>query len=244
MARPSAAHQPLSADQRTLVQVVTLVADAPAYERALYRSIEWGAERTARRHLRGTYRSHQLLRGSEASLDNLVDALGAAASAPGVRAVDLLVNPHGTSRRLWFADGPADAPVVAALIRDRLDPAARRRLRVVFSTACFGMSHADAWLRSGFSVAVGARGIYADGLTSLPVLLRAWASGHTVEEAVAASNDTPRRGRQDALAARYYRTLGRTKDADAVDSERLVDGARTMDVTSDPTTWHPHALPA
>ena len=33
-------------------------------------------------------------------------------------------------------------------------------------------------------------------------------------------------------------------DADAVDSERLVDGARTMDVGSDPATWRPHALPA
>jgi hypothetical protein len=231
-------------DQRMLVQMITLVSGGSPRERALYRSVEWGAERMARRFLRGTYRSRQLLLGPQATLDRLVDALADAANEPGVRAVDLLVNPHGTSRRLWFVDGPVEASEVATRIESRLDPPARRRLRAAFSTACYGMSHGDAWLRSGFSVSVGARGIYADGLTSLPLLLRSWAAGGTAADAVAAANHARLRPRQDALAARYYRAIGRTKDADAVDSERVVDGARTMVVTSDPGTWHPHALPA
>ncbi len=224
--------------------MVTLVGSGPAYERAFYRGVEWSAERMARRHLTGTYRSCELLRGPDASLPNLVDALRRAATTPGVRAVDLLVNPHGTSRRLWFADGPVDAEQVASVLQHQIDPVARHRLRAAFSTACFGMSQGDAWLRSGFHVVVGARGIYADGLTSLPRLLRSWAAGATVDDAVVASNEPGARRRQDALAARYYRAVGRASDADAVDSERLVDGARTMDVGSDPATWRPHALPA
>ncbi len=235
---------PLTADQRALVQVVSLANAGSASERAFYRYVERGAQRMAARYLRDTYRSREVLHGPDASLDRLVAALHTAATTPGVRAVDLLVNPHGTSRRLWFVDGPVDAIVVADQIRARLDSSARRRLRVVFSTACYGMSHSDAWLRSGFCVSVGARGIYADGLTSLPTLLRSWAAGQTVEQTVGAANAARLRRRQDAVAARYYRAVGRTQEAAAVDSERLVDGARTMVVTSDPATWHPGALPA
>ncbi len=227
-----------------LVQLVTLAGSGPAHERAFYRGVEWGAERTAHRHLKATYRSCEVLRGPDASLHNLVDALRTAATTPGVRAVDLLVNPHGTSHRLWFAEGPVDAEQVASALQHQIDPIARHRLRAAFSTACYGMSQGDAWLRSGFHVVVGARGIYADGLTSLPRLLRSWAAGATVDDAVAASNEPRARTRQDALAARYYRAVGRASDADAVDSERLVDGARTMVVGSDPATWRPHELPA
>lgn len=227
-----------------LVQLVTLLTPGHAREQALYRSIEWGAERTAWRYLRRSYRTRLLLRGPEATVDGLVGALSTASAHPQVRAVDLVVNPHGTSRRLWFVDGPVDADEVSTALQRALDAAQRRRLRTVFSTACYGMSHTDAWLRAGFCVAVGSRGIYADGVTSLPRMLRGWAGGSTAQATVDDANAAGPRGRQDALAARYYRAIGRSGDADAVDSERVVDGARTMVITTDPAQWRPTSLPA
>lgn len=196
-----------------------------------------------RRVSRDSYRARTLLRGSEATVPGLVDALGSASAEPGVLAVDLVVNPHGTTRRLWFDDGPVEADDVCAAVCRQLDAAQRRRLRAVFSTACYGMSHNDAWLRAGFSVAVGARGIYADGLTSLPRMLTGWAGGQSAHDAVAAANAADPKHRQDAIAARYYRRAGRQDDADAVDSTRVVDGARAMLVTSDPAQWRPSRLP-
>lgn len=240
----SATAPPLHPDQRVLVQVVTLLTPGRPREQALYRSIEWGSANLPRRYLRLAYRNRVLVRGPEATLDGLVAALVRATAAPGVRAVDLLVNPHGTSREIWFVDGAVDAEQVCRRVREALGRDRRRLLRAVFSTACFGMSHNDAWLRAGFRVSSGSRGIYADGLTSLPRMLRAWASGSSVQQAVSEANLTSRRQRQDAVAARYYRTVGRLADAGAVDSERVVDGARTMTITTDPAGWRPRALPA
>jgi len=235
---------PLVPAQRVLVQLVTLASTARARERALYGSIEWGAEVIGWRYLRRAYRSRVLLSGPSATLDGLVESLAAASAEPAVAAFDLLINPHGTSRQVGFADGPVESQQVCAAVRDRLDARQRRRLRATFSTACYGMSHTDTWLRSGFAVAVGSRGIYADGGTSLPCLLRAWARGSTVAEAVARANAADRRGWQDALAARYYRRTGRVAESLAVDSARVADGARTMVITSDPAQWRPSSLPA
>lgn len=233
----------LEPQQRMLVQLVTLQAQGRPRERVMYRWIERGADAMGRRYLRPSYRSRTLLRGSEATLAGLVESLAAASAEPGVDAVDLVVNPHGTSRQLWFDDGPVQADDVCTAVRRRLDAAQRRRLRAVFSTACYGMSHNDAWLRAGFSVAVGCHGIYADGLTSLPRMLKGWAGGQSARDAVAAANAADPKHRQDALAARYYRRAGRHEDAAAVDSTRVVDGASAMLVTSDPAQWRPTRLP-
>jgi hypothetical protein len=234
---------PLVPSQRVLVQLVTLASTARPGERALYRSIEWGAELVGWRYLRRAYRHRVLLHGPSATLDGLVEALAAASAEPDVAAVDLLINPHGTSRQILFADGPVDSYRVCVAIRERLGPEQRRCLRATFSTACYGMSHTDAWLRCGFCVAVGSRGIYADGVTSLPHMLRAWASGSTVEQAVDEANAADRRRWQDAVAARHYRRTGRAAQSQAVDSERVADGARTMVITTDPAQWRPRRLP-
>lgn len=230
--------------QRRLVQLVTLTTPGRGAQQAMYRSIEWGAERYGRVVLRRSYGARVLLHGQQATLQEMVRALDCASAEEGVLAVDLLLNPHGTTRTLWFADGPVDADTVSAAVRSALTPQQRRRLRAVLSTACYGMSHSDAWLRSGFALAVGARGIYADGFTSLPLMLRGWARGLTAGECVQRANNDRLRRRQDLIAARYYERTGRLSDAERVDSDRVVDGAATMTIGSDPARWHPDHLPA
>lgn len=234
----------MAADQRVLVQVISLAEHVRAGERWLYRGVERGADVVASRYLHGQYGTRILLRHADASANRLLEALHAATEAPGVDAVDVLVQPHGTSRRLVLADGPIDTNDLAARAQASLRPAQRRRLRVAISTACFGMTHNDAWLRSGFAAAVGARGIYADGFSSVPVLLRTWAKGDTLERAVAMANAGRVARGQDKLAAQYYRATGRPSEAKEVDSERLVDGARGMTIATDPARWRPGSLPA
>jgi hypothetical protein len=221
--------------QRLLVQLVALPPGRAA-ERSLYRLIEWGAHWWAGVLLSGTYRQRMLLRGDAATVSTLVDALAAATAQPGVRAVDLAIHPHGTTERLVLADGLVDVAVIAGQVQGAVGEVQRHRLRAVFSTACFGASHLDAWLQAGFVVATGARGIYADGATSVPVMFRTWAARRTVEQCVRSSNDDPTRHAQDVLASRYYGWTGRPGEAARVDSTRVVGGAGAVTVETDPTS--------
>jgi hypothetical protein len=219
--------------ERVLVQVITLPPGRPA-ERSLYRVIEWGADYSARSLLRPAYGRRMLLRGDAATVPSLVAALAEATGAPGVRAVDLSMHPHGTTERLVLADGAVDVDVVATHVLDLLGEAQRHRLRAVISTACYGASHVDAWLRAGFVAATGARGIYADGLTSVPVMFRAWAERRTLEQCVQSGNDDPTRRAQDWLASRYYAVTGRRRQSGRVDSTRVLGGSRTVTIQADP----------
>lgn len=226
---------PVQADGRVLVQLVTLPPGRPA-ERSLYRAVEWGADWWARVLLRGAYRQRMLLRGEAATVSALVAALAEATAGPGVRAVDLAIHPHGTTERLVLADGLVDVGDIVRQVRAAIGDVQRHRLRAVFSTACFGASHLDAWLQAGFVVATGARGIYADGATSVPVVFRTWAARRSVEQCVQWSNSDPTRHAQDALAARYYGWTGRPGDAARVDSTRVAGGAGAVTVETDPAS--------
>jgi len=223
----------VQARERLLVQLITLPPGRPA-ERSLYRVIEWGADWWARVLLRGAYGQRMLLRGDATTAAHLVAALAQAAGTPGVRAVDLAIHPHGTTQRLVLADGPVDVDDIATRVGAVVASPQRHRLRAVFSTACYGASHLDAWLRAGFVVATGARGIYADGLTSVPVMFRAWAARGTVEQCVQASNADPTRHGQDSLAARNYAWTGRSREAERVDSTRVLGGAGGVTLETDP----------
>ena len=226
---------PVQADGRVLVQLVTLPPGRPA-ERSLYRAVEWGADWWARVLLRGAYRQRLLLRGEAATVSTLVAALAEATAGPGVRAVDLAIHPHGTTERLVLADGLVDVGEIAGQVHAAVEESGRHRLRAVFSTACHGANHLEAWLRTGFVVATGARGIYADGATSVPVMFRTWAAGRSAEQCVTSSNDDPTRHVQDRLAARYFGWTGRPSEAARVDSTRVVGGAGAVTVETDPAS--------
>jgi hypothetical protein len=219
--------------QRLLVQLITLPPGRPV-ERSLYRAIECGAQASARIALRSAYRRRLLLRDDAATVSTLVAALTEATGVPGVRAVDLAIHPHGTTERLVLADGPVEVDEIGRRLRAVLDSTRRDRLRAVFSTACHGASHLPAWVGAGFAVATGAQGIYADGVTSVPVLFRCWAAGRTVEQCVRSTNGDPTRRAQDWLASRYYAWTGRPREAERVDSTRVVGGRGEVTIGTDP----------
>ena len=60
-------------------------------------------------------------------------------------------------------------------IRAGLTLADRAKLRMVFSTACFGASHRMAWREAGFKTVSGSREIYADSASSYLPFLSSWA---------------------------------------------------------------------
>ena len=77
---------------------------------------------------------------------------------------------------------------------------ARAKLRTLYSTACFGLSHAQPFVDAGFEAACGAIGQCANGPVEYPQVLSMWSHGHTFKDAVNKGDDPSTRKIFDAAA--------------------------------------------
>ncbi len=217
---------PLPIGQRSLVIASALDLGDGRYE-SLYRALQHAGPAIVRNTLDGSYARANALIGDELTEQALVDALAAAASTS--LAVDLILMVHGEPDRLVLSDGHGAASDVSIF-----DLAAKLagneqlagRLRLCYSTACFGFSHAQALLGAGFRAVIGARGVNANSATELPLLLRAWASGEHIGDALERADDPVLRDIADALA--------RLAGFDEVDSMKMLLGDRTLTIDAPP----------
>lgn len=230
---PGPPPKPVAKAERELVQVILLSDAYHGAERALYEFIEDSSETLTRNILGPVYRRMTFLKGSAATLQGLVDALGAAAGRPGIEAVDLLFTTHGSGNEVVFADGRLDDTAVRDAVRT-LPAEKLAKLRVVFSTACFGATHLDSWIGAGFTEASGAEGIYADSAVSYAPFLVAWAAERTFAEAVAASNAADVLNAADNVAKAFYLAQNKPANAAAVDSDRVRAGTGASRIYSTP----------
>ncbi|WP_272027603.1 hypothetical protein [Kocuria rosea] len=216
--------KPVRKEDRDLVQVIYLSDGFTGAERALYEFIEKSAKTVASSILGPLYRRLTCLEKNEATLPNFVQAVKVATDSR-VEAVDVIFNLHGNTDRLEFADRKYQMSAV----RDAflaLPPKNRKKLRCVFSTACYGKSHLDEWIDAGFNEAMGSRGISADAQTSYVPLLGAWALENAFAASVNASNDADPLRLGDQLARAFYTAQGKDAQASEIDSfrERLGNG--------------------
>lgn len=109
----------------------------------------------------------------------------------------MLLHLHGEPSELAFADGFVEVAALARRLRERVAPG---RLRLLYSTACYGAAHAEAFLDAGFRVVSGARGTNANGAYDYAVELAAWACGLRYRSALRAGNLRPPLRLFDAIA--------------------------------------------
>jgi hypothetical protein len=171
----------LTADQRSLLVVSYLEELADASLRWLYSWIEDTAVDAARRMLEAHYRTFSSLEGDDATYDNLIGRIETLASDPRVKAVDLFIHVHGTRGRLWLKDGPRYADDIGD---DLYELDLREKLRALYSSACYGESHIDGFLRGGFRVASGAIGVNANGAAEYPMFMAYWADNRRFKTAI------------------------------------------------------------
>ena len=194
----------------------------------LYQFIDVAGAVVADQLLKDKYAKVTYLRGAEVTSDGIVGALRTAAAAPGIAAVDLVLMVHGlkTAQVVLAAPGGGKVDVAAADLAAAIAAAVPAgRLRLCYSTACYGATHNDAWLAAGFRAAIGARQTNANSATELPTLLSMWRDGHTVKDALARGEDPLTRIPADQLA----RFVGKFKDANS-DKVLVGDPSLTIDL--------------
>jgi hypothetical protein len=186
--------------ERALVVASSLTPAGRASLKTLYRGLGTISVELANLMLRPQYGAVRMLTGANAGRAQFVRAITQLARRPGVQAVDVIVVLHGSPGKLIFdaGNGKGDPVVVTDLIPE-LAPA-RPKLRILYSTACFGLSHAQGFVDAGFEAACGAIGQCANGPVEYPQVLSMWSDGHTFKDSVNKGDDPATRKIFDAAA--------------------------------------------
>lgn len=174
----------VNASQRALVVISELDEHAYTELLPLYQAMEAITVAVPRTVLSPLYAQTKILANSSATLSNLKTTLYRLAANPSIKAIDMVVNTHGLSEELYLYDG---GHRMSEIQDELLSPDAsftqastnvmRRKLRMLYSTACFGASHNNQWNAIGFDVSAGAVGVNANAEAEYGCVLGSWAAG-------------------------------------------------------------------
>lgn len=144
------------------------------------------------------YGNITILRDREATSTNFVNALSELAKSP-VKEVDVLLHLHGLNNKLIFHNKES---VNTSTLADKIAALnIGKRLRMLYSTACFGASHAQHFIRAGFTCASGSRCINANSPIEYPIFISMWASGVKFTDCINSAENLTASSALDALAS-------------------------------------------
>lgn len=182
--------------QRALVVVTELDRQGAPELRDLYRGLESATIDFPRALLANQYAVVRILNNNLASKDAFRQTLRGLGANPNIHAIDVILALHGATNRLSFVDGAMDTESLSDFFDVRNNPQnlaltnlTKNKLRLMYSTACFGRSHIDDWLAVGFDAVIGAHGVNANSEAEYPSMLTQWASGQTAFNALAPTNN-------------------------------------------------------
>lgn len=212
------------ASQRELLVVSEMTTYAPEGYGWLYSFLEANSVSMAQGTLDGSYQNIYVLAGESATLDGFSGSLVAMATNPDVGAVDAFLHMHGAPETLWFREGARGTWEVGDALASRPDAAAK--LRLLYSTACYGASHTADFLRGGFLVASGALKVNTNAAHDYPTVMEMWRDGWSFGDAQASGNDGFWRWIYDNGA--WMQGFGDT------DSTKIVDGDSYVTIDGNP----------
>ena len=147
----------------------------------LYRWLEDNAVDLARVMLSSHYRKFATLEGDEVTSANFIDRITSLASDEQLQALDVLLHLHGLPGELVFRD----EAMSISKISEKLQAAnLKKKLRALYSTACYGMTHAADFVQAGFWVVSGATAVNANAVIEYPAFMDAWRDEKTFKSAV------------------------------------------------------------
>lgn len=170
-------------ENRALVFVCSIVHGGQEKFRWLYSFAESSGETLMHTILGHKYGKVAVLREEDASEEKLLHTLEKLGQNPEIHAIDMIMMVHGLPGKLYFKEGNVNVEKLGLKIQQLgIQP----KLRLYYSTACFGATHALAMLEGGFDTAIGAIGENCNSATEYPTVLTMWAFGHAIKDCLAA----------------------------------------------------------
>lgn len=213
----------VSKNERVLIVINHLASGDTDY---LYRFIEDSARTTIRTILKDDYAKIVKLYATRATLARLVAAIRREGAKTSVKRIDLIVMLHGHPGRLVFYDGSEDSSAVKDQIK-ALNLGTK--LRLVYSTCCYGDSHSKDFIAAGFDSAIGSKKVNANAAVEFAPLLSLWQFNAMLSDCLAPTTlPTPA---ADAAATLYGHTMNTTWRND-VDSTKRLRGNQNLQITT------------
>ncbi|MBI4404129.1 MAG: hypothetical protein HY537_08210 [Deltaproteobacteria bacterium] len=218
------ANAEVSKDERVAVVVIELSNVASGTRKVFYQGLERLARSKTPWWLQDSYSEVHVLYQEQASFQLFYQTLWEAAQLENVRAIDVFLHLHGRQGAITFHDGA----VGTWYVREKLKnvPSVGKKLRALYSTACFGASQAQDWLDGGFKVVNGALKVNANGAYELPAFLKSWTEG----ESFGAAQD---KGNQQSWRS-FYDNIAQKLMSEEVDSYKEVHGNASITIDSVP----------
>lgn len=208
-------------NDRVLVFVDHL-STAENYE-LVYMGLETAAVPIVDAELAPVYRKVVKLVGSQATESVFLQRLGELGADATVKAIDVIVVLHGVKDRVVFYNN-TEAPAARLKYHLACLPV-RRQLRLLYSCACYGATHADDFVAAGFDAASGSLGVNANGLVEFPAVADALADGRTHRQGIEAGSA----GLEEQDAA-----IALATGLDDVNSEKKIFGDGNVTINSSP----------
>jgi hypothetical protein len=134
-----------------------------------------------------------------------------------------LLHLQGEDDALWFKEGRVDMGTLQNQIKQlNIDS----KLRMVYSTACFGITHADNFVKAGFAAASGSKKVNANSPAEYPMFLSLWVAGFKFSDCI---NMAENRGVSivtDAALNALFQDLG------GVNSDKHIKGVGNITIDS------------
>lgn len=186
----SAIAGPVAKERRDLIAIVNL-SELATKHHWLYRQEETQAIRKIHKYLGKSYRKIHLFSGTEATRANLLETIEKLENDSAVTTIDAVIYVHGHPGELGFVDTGFYS---TDRLRDDIlkissgKSPSPKKLRALYSDACYGQSHIADWLKAGFQVASGAIGVDANRSMDLKKFMKSWRSGKSFADAIRAAN--------------------------------------------------------
>jgi hypothetical protein len=210
------------------VLIVSDLTSAPPDRDWLYNFIESGGRTTCKTILEPHYARFEKLYDSAATRSNFIQKLQTLGADPAIRAIDVIVMLHGATNQLGFRNGMFSTPTLRTQIANlNIAP----KLRLLYSTACYGASHNDDFVGGGFNTSIGARKVNTNAAVELPALLGLWVTGSKIKDALAVGESPVTRNAADT-AAKVYATWNNLPWKNQVDSDKVLLGDGQLRITS------------
>jgi hypothetical protein len=127
------------------------------------------------------YRKISVLSGKNAESHDFVGTLRSLAADDKIQKIDVFAFIHGNPSKMYFSNGVKSSDAISSEIA-KLD--IKKKLRMYYTTACFGATHAEDMIRAGFNCASGPLGVNANSAVSFPEFTAKWATGTTFADCV------------------------------------------------------------